>query len=75
MSMAPGASEAVIGNLRRQASDDQAAPLPVGCLPAAAGLPGDLNLGPHPYQVSKAGRRAIQHIPRPCDSVDITGMG
>jgi hypothetical protein len=35
----------------------------------------DLNLGPHPYQVSPAERRAIQHDPRPCSSVIAAGMG
>jgi hypothetical protein len=35
----------------------------------------DLNLGPHPYQVSPAERRAIQHFPRPGGSVNAAGMG
>jgi hypothetical protein len=35
----------------------------------------DLNLGPHPYQVSPAERCAIQPFPRPRYSVDAAGMG
>ena len=35
----------------------------------------DLNLRPHPYQVSPPERRASQHFPRPDGSVGALGMG
>jgi hypothetical protein len=34
-----------------------------------------LTWGPHPYQRSTAKHRAIQRLPRPCDSVSGAGMG